>query len=491
VLSISALWVLFLVISGNYVPPADGYVTWPAPEGFDWIFRPTEGVFLTWPLFVATGILLWYFARQQLSPSRSLSLHLAGIIALGLLFRVIFLPHISGDYMWYVQTWVGHIRDSGMGGFITSGADYNVPYLYTLWLIARFPIPDLGLIKLASVLGDALLAVTGAAIVMHIVRQQANAANQPASNLPGIIAFAILWLLPTFILNSSYWAQSDSIYVAFCALALLFAMKHRPILCVLAASIAFSFKLQTVFFLPMLLVFLFTRKIKLRHLLIFPVFQVLVVVPALLARIPAGHLFGVYFRQMGVRAQVLTMDAPTALAILEHLTSNLYVPVIRLVFIGITFLFTFLALAIAFVQRNILVENDYALALTAMVFAILIPFFLPQMHDRYFYMAEFFAIVVAAVSISRWYLPALVTLASMVSYITYLQNFGMRGILFNRPMHIAAIGMGIALIIAIIFWLKQIFPEFGYVSDVITDHEDDRVSLSGERPISVTAGPAA
>ena len=53
------------------------------------------------------------------------------------------------------------------------------------------------------------------------------------------------------------------------------------------------------------------------------------------------------------------------------------------------------------------------------------PFILPKMHERYFYMAEIFAIVYFMYDRRKWYVPVTITLASLTSYLRYFAIYSM------------------------------------------------------------------
>ena len=59
--------------------------------------------------------------------------------------------------------------------------------------------------------------------------------------------------------------------------------------------------------------------------------------------------------------------------------------------------------------------------LLATLFAILVPFFLPAMHERYFYLADALSVVAAFYFPRRlWPVPLLVQFASFLSYTPFL-----------------------------------------------------------------------
>ena len=90
-------------------------------------------------------------------------------------------------------------------------------------------------------------------------------------------------MLPTVIMNSSVWAQCDAIYVTFCVGSVYFLIKRRPWLAAAFFGFAFAFKLQAIFFLPVLVAVLVINRQRLRSLLAAPVAFLACLTPALIA----------------------------------------------------------------------------------------------------------------------------------------------------------------------------------------------------------------
>jgi Gpi18-like mannosyltransferase len=56
----------------------------------------------------------------------------------------------------------------------------------------------------------------------------------------------------------------------------------------------------------------------------------------------------------------------------------------------------------------------------AALFAILVPFLLPGMHERYFFLADVLTLVLAVYRPRLWFVAILVELSSLLSYLPYL-----------------------------------------------------------------------
>jgi len=67
------------------------------------------------------------------------------------------------------------------------------------------------------------------------------------------------------IINGAAWGQCDAIYTAFCLGSLYFILADRPAWACILFGLALSFKLQAVFFAPVLLLLFLRGKRAARH----------------------------------------------------------------------------------------------------------------------------------------------------------------------------------------------------------------------------------
>ena len=273
---------------------------------------------------------------------------------------------------------------------------------------------DLYLIKYVSVVFDVLLAWAVLRLVKRLTESQARR----------FASFFAVLFLPTVYLNGAVWGQCDSIYTALLLLGLAFALEDRPRLSMVMAALAFGFKLQAVFVLPIYAVLWIKGNIKARHLLIFPLSYVLLVLPAVLAGRPFLDTITLYFSQTGSIGSGLNYNSPSIFALIWNVPEKDQALASGLA-IGAAFLFLANMLGIAWINRKKLSEQ--AVLAMALLFAIGIPFLLPHMHDRYFFAADILSLVVAFSF--PLFSPAalLVQFASLLGYHAYLK---MRYLLF-------------------------------------------------------------
>ena len=259
-------------------------------------------------LLALAALALRLLRREGLDRPRLLD----ALLPIGLAFflRALLLDYQSADYQMFLSQWAAAFRDGG--GFAAVKlpiGNYNAPYLYFLAAISYLPIPDLYLIKLFSILFDVVLAWGGFRLVRHFAPERPN---RP------LLCFCLLLLLPTVILNGAFWGQCDALYGALTLHALACALEGRNRSSLLLLGIAFSFKLQTVFVLPLWGGLWLLRRVRFRELLWFPAAYAATCVPALLLGKPLGDILGVYFGQAAEYSGYLNLNAPNMYALIPH-----------------------------------------------------------------------------------------------------------------------------------------------------------------------------
>ena len=86
----------------------------------------------------------------------------------------------------------------------------------------------------------------------------------------------------------------------------------------ICAALAFGFKLQAVFVLPVFAVLWMAGKFKWQHFLLFPASYVLLVLPAVLLGRPFWETVTLYLSQTGSIGSALNYNSSSIFAILRH-----------------------------------------------------------------------------------------------------------------------------------------------------------------------------
>ena len=333
-------------------------------------------------------------------------------ILLAILLRVNFLSIETADYRVFLSGWYDFIKTHG--GIRALGypfSDYTPPYLYLLVLATYLPFQKIVAIKLISILFDFICA----GFVFFIVRLKHK------DPLTLVSSFLAVLFFPTVLANSAYWGQCDAVYTAGLLGSLYFLLKKKPVFSLFLFSIAFSVKQQSLFFFPVLLVLLLRKTLQLKHFLIIPITYVLLMVPSYLLGRPMEELLLVYFNQ-ATQYKLLT-GIP-----------NIYIflpPSHRLEAYGVFSIFiTIIAVGILsffIVKKRIPVTGEMIIKLS-FVSLLIVPYFLPRMHERYYFPADLFSVVYGFCFKQYFYIPFVMAFISYFSYCPFL--FGKRVSIF-------------------------------------------------------------
>ena len=337
-------------------------------------------------------------------------LKFGGIILLfiiGIVLRGIALPAVSVDMQWFLIPWYDFLKTHGAQGLGMNFSNYTPPYLYLLWLatLTSHHLSPVTSIKFISILAD----VVNTILVYRIVRLKYPTGSNP------LLASALFWALPTIMLNSSLWGQADAIYTLFLLAALYYLLTDKPWSGILAFGIAFTFKAQAVFIVPLLAILLFKRRIAWQYLLSMPLIYILLCLPAILLGRHWMDVFTVYLSQASTYPE-LSRNAPNLYIFMNSFPDEL----------GIVAALTItMAMIGCWIWFNVRAKSELTQSIIlfmSLVSVALVPFLLPKMHDRYFYPADIFSLLAAFYMPELWFLPILYQIISSLAYIVFLFN---------------------------------------------------------------------
>lgn len=332
---------------------------------------------------------------------------LAAATLFAMLLRVRFFPFESGDYHQFLRGWVAAIRQNG--GLASVGldlGDYMPPYFYLLALLSYLPFRDLFLIKLLSCAADVILAF----FVMRLVELKYP------DGFAGPAAYAAVLFLPSVFLNSAAWGQCDAIYTAALVACVYYFALGKEKSAVAAFSVAFVFKLQAVFLAPFVLLMLLKGRLRARNLLIFPAVYLLAILPAALMGRDFLSLLTVYFRQAG-QYDLISMYLPNLYTWFPEHTAP-WVSTLAVLAAGALVL-----LSLWYLCRREFAFTDGMTVSLALYFVLLIPYFLPHMHERYFYPADVLSVAFAFYYPEKSYVPVVTGLCSAYAVCHNLFSF--------------------------------------------------------------------
>ena len=329
-----------------------------------------------------------------------------GSVALAIVLRALLL-HGSNEDMDVFRSWLAFLQQNGASELLQEEFRTNYTPLYLYGLIvgnAVFPHhADELIIKWAPMGFDAVSAI----FAYRITRLRHPTGIRPA------LAFATVVLAPTVVLNSSYWGQIDSIWTAGLLACVYFVLVRRELAAFVAYGLALAIKAQAVFLLPALALLALRQRVRWRSFLVPPVVYLVAAAPAVVAGRSLGDVVGLYADQAGYFGE-LTLRAPNPYEwVPERFSGQLSNPatVIALVVLGVS---------VAAAARLIVDLTDEVILVSCAISLVLVPFVLPHMHERYFYGADVFSIVLAFWAV-RWAIVAvLVQTVSLLSYAPFL-----------------------------------------------------------------------
>ncbi len=332
--------------------------------------------------------------------SRIHVLFILGVIV-AFLTRASLFPYVSRDLTDYVLPWFLHLSDKSFAeAFGAPFANYNPPYVYLLWLASRLGGEPVLSIKLLGVLFDFLCALFGALLARGF-------------GVSALASFVVILFLPTMVLNGSMWGQADAVYVAFILAAVLSLVQDKPQLSFLLWGCSFAVKGQALFVLPAYFILWVAEVIDLRTAVkgvcIAAVVFLVALVPTLFAGQSLVDLFDMYPAQFATYKS-LSMRAPNVWQWFKNDGFLLYRAA------GMCFTAGMVILWGLFSADRHYKDRKTAVLLAFTLSALLVPFFAPKMHDRYFFMADVLTVVLALVVRRTWWIALCVNLASLFAY---------------------------------------------------------------------------
>jgi len=371
-------------------------------------------------------------------------------VTLALVLRLALFHYETFDYYNFLGPWYDHLRQNGFQGFKTGFSNYTPPYLYLLWLATYLPLPKLYAIKSISLLCDFALAF----VVLLVVRLKYN--RRPV----WLAAFAAVLFAPTIFFNSALWGQCDALYTTFLLGALYCLLRDWAGRALLLFSIAFAFKLQAFFLLPLFFVLWAKGELPMKYFLLIPAVYLVLSLPALLAGRPLYDLMTIYLEQANTYPR-LTSSAP-----------NLYqwLPDNAKTFgrAGLIFAVTLVGfLSYACLKSDAPWGKNLTVRL-ALASALLVPFSLPYMHERYFYPADCIAIVYGFYFPRRFYVPLAVVTISLFSYFPFL---------FSDMTVIKLPYLALLLMVVLIIVLVDLFKDLYQSPHLTTNEKEDSLAV--------------
>lgn len=325
----------------------------------------------------------------------------------------------NADFLFYLSIWINSLDSIGLSDTLRNQvSNYTAPYLIVLDVINR-ALPEASALTVMHATGLVLYLFLTVVLIVSVV----TIGTSPSL----YILIPTVALIPTSLVNSLIWGQSDAFFTAFVLLAFIASIRERWILSFVFFSVALSIKLVAIFAAPAFFVLLALRG-SLARLIWFPLVLALSYVLLnslyIISGLPIEKVLTIYFDQASTY-QGLSMNAPNFWYILQTHPASLsfaaeYRSLLMIVGLGFAvfvslgfFLFGILARGTGYTNHDQL----FILAISVIIF----PYLLPKMHDRYFFLADIVIWLLAVVD-RRYILAALLSqVGSLMAYTAFLE----------------------------------------------------------------------
>ena len=343
--------------------------------------------------------------------------------------RLSFFPYVSGDYGTFLKPWMEKIDNEGFASFKEAFFNYTPLYIYVLGIGVAFKVNFLFWVKIVSVFFDFVLSYFVAKIV--------------AIKYPKVfkLAFMVTLMLPATIFNGSMWGQCDSIYGSFVIASLYFLLTNKYFKAAFFFAFSLCLKLQGIFFAPVFLILILTKNLPKKFILtvaaLFVAIYLLMILP-----ISQNVVFGSDARPLldttteiknGVATPVNKTDGLLTIYTSQSKAySNLVMGGVPNVYqwisndkyeyfyqagLGIT-LIAILLFAYYFVQNKIENLDNDVIVKISLLSVLLLPYLLPKMHERYFFLADIIAIIYSFWFPKKFWVGVIVSVISLSVYIS-------------------------------------------------------------------------
>lgn len=346
-------------------------------------------------------------AAAQARERASSRLQLAAILCLAVITRAMFWNIRPPDMSIFLEPWFAHLVHFGpIGAFGHPFSNYEPAYLYLLAIgsLAAGLFTPMAIIKAISICGTLFLTIAFAQLLNALEVRRRNA--------------LLLLVLPSLAFNDALLAQCDALWAGACVFALAMMIRGRTLAAMAWCGVAIAFKAQSAFIAPVIIGAMIGRRAPWWHWLVPGVVFVATLVPPWLLGWPAAKLLTVYIDQAASVGIAGRLANPWMLGtIFAERASREWFAVGYMAAGGA-------ALAIAMLAvRN--ARNPRMLVLLGSLAGTALPFLLPKMLERYYFLGDVLTLALVLSMRSRAAFWAMVTvqMASVLSHVTLMYFF--------------------------------------------------------------------
>ncbi len=310
------------------------------------------------------------------NPRAALQIGLSTLLVYGLCW-----PIVAPDLRTFLYPWIDHILSAGrIKAFAVPFSNYTPPYLYLLSAASLVTTNPLAIVK-----SLALLSVIAAAFAVRRLIGQRPFANEAA---------LLAVLLPSVLANAAIYGQCDGYWVAACVMATVSAADARPRAMLVWFGLGLAFKLQAIFLAPFVLVMLLRHRSRLIEWPLPLAIYALAMLPAWLAGWPVADLATIYLRQGAYFNTIGTAPGPWAVVAAFHVREPMAIFALGYA----AAMIAVVAYVAVFARRRLDPMMTMRIALLS---AMMIPYLLPKMHERYLLLADLLSFAIAVIARDR------------------------------------------------------------------------------------------
>ena len=382
------------------------------------------------------NIVLFSIEEKLLSKINKNIISIAVIIVsiAGIIIRFSMRDILSGDSVAHLIPWC---EDIAQNGLYRQVGDYTFTYQFILWIISKLPFSPIYAIKLLSCIFDYLLAAICGWIVYHISTEN--------KKMKFALAYSFILLSPIVFLNSAAWAQCDAVFSAFAIFAVFCLDSKRYNWAMICFGLSLAFKLQAVFILPIFLFVYFKRKeFSIMRFLLVPLTLVVTSLPALFWGRNILCNFKIFYLQID-EYHKLFLNYPSIWTFLCDSNDSKQYQDLKYTAILLS-VCIILLLFVYWIKRDFYPSGRNLIIMTfILIFSCVIV--LPSMHERYGFLYEILAILIAVL------IPKTIPMCIGLIAVS-LHTYGF--FLFNVQINIEALSfLNLALYVAYVLVLHR------------------------------------
>lgn len=326
------------------------------------------------------------------------------ITTLSVLIRTAGKDIIGGDMYSCLLPWFDEIRH--YGGFWSLDrqvGNYNLLYQTFIAIFTYIDVNPVYQYKILSAVFDYGIAVV---VSMYITELKGKEFFSGIFNT----CYATILFIPTVVLNSSYWGQCDAIYTFWAILSIISILNNKFFRGFAFFGIALAFKLQAIFFLPIIIcIYIIKRSFSMFNLVIsIMVFWFSGIVTFFFGRdIFAG--FRIYTSQAD-EYHWMYMNVPSFWVMVGDNYRDLSKMALY------TFMILCVMMAYQIIRKRVPASSDYAIWRIGAWFLWTCILFLPAMHERYSFALDIVLILLAFMNMHNFGFALIESLASTITY---------------------------------------------------------------------------